>query len=284
MHTLQNHELTVSVLDPQQDLDRCGSRYCVGGYIYQVTNAQGQPLLTGPQWPKLYPDVFDGQGAPDMFMANLGGETAAVGEEVGIIGVGRVRRTSPIEPFSVRHNPEVIEFLPWSVEQNSSSITMRTEQTFGDWSYRLTRHLSLEGRTLNSQTEIESTGQAILPVRWFPHPFYPPVADGVLCNFSIPVSLPENAGYFLNEEGYICQKLDFDWPKGYFQSVDFQGGENGMTIRQRHPLLGEVQAVIDYPVAYLPIWGNANTFSFEPYFDTKLAQGESAAWSIQYTF
>ncbi len=227
MYTLQNSELAVSVLDPQHDLDRCGSRYCVGGYIYQVSDHKLGNLLSGPQYPKPYPDVFDGQGAPDMFIANFGGDTAAVGEEVGIIGVGRVRRTSPIEPFGVRHNPDVIEFLPWTVEQTPHSIIMQTDQSFGDRAYHLTRHLTLEGRTLDSCTEIESRGSAPLHIRWFPHPFYPSVADGVLCHFSIPVSLPENAGYFLNDEGYVCQKLDHDLEQGLFSAGGFSGRRSG---------------------------------------------------------
>ena len=42
------------------------------------------------------------QGAPDMFHRALGAEDVEVGGEVGCIGVGRVRRTSPIEPFEWR--------------------------------------------------------------------------------------------------------------------------------------------------------------------------------------
>jgi hypothetical protein len=282
MYVLENGELTVSILDPQTDLDRCGSRYCVGGYIYQVEDAVHGTLFTGPQWPKPYPDVFDGQGAPDMFATPLGAEDAPVGGEVGIIGVGRVRRTSPIEPFSVRHNPEVIEFLPWTVEEQPHRITMRTEGTFRGWSYRLARHITLTGRSIDSRTEIESTGDAPLPVRWFPHPFYPPTVDGLLCRFSMPVTLGENPGYFMNAEGWICQRPDFDWGRGCFLAVDFTREGNALTVTQRHPVLGDITAQTDYAPVYLPIWGNSNTFSFEPYFEKQLNRGDSASWGIVY--
>jgi hypothetical protein len=284
MYTLENAELSVSILDPETDLERCGSRYCVGGYIYQITGAHHGPLLTGPRYPDPYPDVFDGQGAPDAFHNPLGEDDAPVGGEVAVLGVGRVRRTSPIEPFSARHNPEVIRFLPWRVERTATTITMQTEDSFGDWSYRLTRRLNLEGRTLDSRTEIESLGDAPLSVRWFPHPFYPPTVDDLLCRFSIPVSVPENPGFYLREDGWICQKPEHDWPRGAFQALDFTPQGEGMTIVQRHPILGEVTAVIDYAPVYLPIWGNSQTFSFEPYFATKLARDERASWGIVYGF
>ena len=173
MYTLENEGLSVAILDPIADRERLGSRYCVGGYIYQVTDHEHGELLTGPQYPAPYPDTFDGQGAPDMFFTPLGAEAAAVGSDIGVIGVGLVRRTSPIEPFSVRHNPEVSDFLPWTVEVSTAAITMHTEQHFRDWAYHLTRRVTITGRTLDSVTEIASTGSAVLPVRWFAHPFFP---------------------------------------------------------------------------------------------------------------
>ena len=284
MYILQNSQLTVSLLDPATDTAYLGSRYVVGGYIHQVTDAQQGALLSGPEFPAPQPTPFNGQGAPDMFFTSLGDDEAALGDEVGAIGVGRVRRTSDVEPFDVRHNPEVIEYLPWQVEQDEASVTMRTAQEFRGWAYMLERRVELDERTLRSHTRIRSEGESTLPVRWFPHPFFPPTADGVQCRFSVPIELPENPAYFLNEDDFICLQPDFDWRKGYFQPLGFADAENGMTITQRHPLLGEVVATIDYATDFLPIWGNDRTFSFEPYFTTQLARGESAAWEIAYAF
>lgn len=284
MYTLESVALSVSILDPAADRDRLGSRYCVGGYIWQVTDPEQGELLTGPQYPDPYPDTFDGQGAPDMFFTPLGAEETPVGGDVGIIGVGLVRRTSPIEPFYVRHNPEVSEYLAWEVEAESAVITMRTEQSFRDWGYRLMRRVALDGRTIHSDTEIESTGSATLPVRWFAHPFFPLTPDRVYCRFSIPVSMPENAGYFLNEQGFICQKAEHDWPRGFYQALDYEMPSGGITVTQKHPGVGEVITTTDFAPDFLPVWSNANTFSFEPYFDAKLAQGEAVAWRISYQF
>ena len=284
MYTLEGGALAVSILDPVADQVRLGSRYCVGGYIYQVTDSAQGVLFTGPQYPKPYPDTFDGQGAPDMFFTPLGAEEAAVGDEVGVIGVGLVKRTSAIEPFSVRHNPEVSEFLSWQVETGSNTITMRTEQRFHSWAYQLTRRVTLEGRTVHSFTEIESTGDTMLPVRWFAHPFFPLTPDRVYCHFSIPVSMPENAGYFINEQGFICQKPAHDWQRGFYQALDYSKPAGGITITQKHPGVGEVITTTDFAPDYLPVWSNANTFSIEPYFDAQLSQGQTAAWRISYTF
>ena len=284
MYTLENQELTVFLLDPVADVARLGSRYCCGGYIYQVADAVKGNLLSGPQYPDPEPDVFDGQGAPDMFNVALGAEDAPVGGEVGCIGVGRARRTSPVEPFSARHNPQVIEFAPWEVSQTAETITMQTEHAFQDWAYRLLREVTLAGRAVHSRTEIHSLGQAVLPVRWFPHPFFPLTGDDVLCRFSSPISLPDNPGFWLNDDGFICRKPDHDWPKGCFQALEYEKTGQGLTILQRHPTLGQVTTVIDYQPSFLPIWGNHRTFSFEPYLDHRLDPGQSAAWRVDYQF
>lgn len=284
MYRLENGSLSVSILDPEADQIRLGSRYCIGGYIYQVTDAANEELFTGPQYPDPYPDSFDGQGAPDMFFTPLGAEETPVGGEVGIIGVGRVRRTSPIEPFYVRHNPEVAEFLSWEVDAGSDAITMHTAQTFRSWAYQLTRQVTLEGRTVHSHTAITSSGEAILPVRWFAHPFFPLTPDRVYCRFSMPVSMPENEGYFIDKAGFICQKPAYDWPRGCYQALTYEKPAGGITITQKHPTVGEVNTTTDFAPDFLPVWSNANTFSFEPYFDVKLKQGERAAWRISYTF
>lgn len=283
MYTLSSADLSISILDPVADANRLGSRYCTGGYIWQVSDAHKGLLLSGPEYP-LEPNTFDGQGMPEMFHRALGAEDAAVGDAVGCIGVGSVRRTSPSQPFDVRLNREVIQFVTWQVEVGSDAVMMRTRQTFHNWSFDLERQVTLHERTVTSRTGLHNLGAEALPIRWFPHPFFPIPMNNVLCAFSFPVSMPENPGYFTNEQGFIARKPGHDWQRGWYQVLDYAQVGNSMGAVQEHPVVGQVKVTTDYMPAFLPIWGNANTFSFEPYYERLLPTGESAAWSISYQF
>jgi hypothetical protein len=284
MFELKNSDLSVLILDPAGDVRRLGSRYCSGGYIHQVRDAHKGELLSGPQYPIAFPDDFDGQGAPEMFRQALGAETAAVGEDVGCIGVGVVRRTSPIRPFDVRHNREVAGRLQWQVDARQETLTMRTSASFKAWVYRLVRQVNLTGRTIASCTAVRNEGDLPLPVRWFAHPFFPLTKDDVLCRFSIPVTMPENPGYFLNADDYICRKPGHDWEKGWYQALDFEPAGRSLLVVQKHPLVGEVVVETDFLPGFLPVWGNDRTFSFEPFFERELAAGDEVEWSIEYRF
>lgn len=285
MYTLKNDQLIVSILDPIADRERLGARYCTGGYIYQVNDAVKGELFAGPEYPAPFPNVFDGQGAPDMFFTPLMNGEVPVGGEVACIGVGRVKRTSDKEPFDVRFNPEVIEFLPWTVDHSATAISMSTAHTWGDWAYTLTRQVTLSGRTLHSKTSIASQGKAVLPIRWFAHPFFPLPADNVLCRFSQPIHFPQNPGYFLNDSGFICRKPDSDWTRGgWYQPLEYEMNNQSIIIVERHPKVGQVTVTTDFMPGFFPIWGNHTTFSFEPYFIRSLARSESAEWSIEYRF
>jgi hypothetical protein len=281
MFTLENTQLKVLVLDPEADRSRLGSRYCTGGYIWQVEDQRLGPLFTGPEYPR-EPNTFDGQGAPEMFKRALGADTAAVGDEVGCIGVGRVRRTSPLEPFDVRHNREVIEFVKWEVALANDSVTMRTSHTFRDWSYALTRRVSLSERTFQSVTVLHNTGVVPLPVCWFAHPFFPIPPDGVLCSFSIPVGMPESLGYRLKDDGFIHRNPDHAWPRGCYCALDLKRRDQVLHAVQKHPKVSEIAVDTDFPPSALPIWGNDRTFSFEPYFERTLLADEEACWGVTY--
>lgn len=282
MFTIKNDQLVVSILDPVAERFRLGSRYCTGGYIYQVTDLQLGELFSGPLYPNPYPDVFDGQGAPDMFHAALVPDGTPVGGEVACIGVGRVLRSSPHEPFEVRFNPTVIEFLTWETALEKTRITMSAAQVFGPWGYELTRRVALEGRAVVSTTTIRSTGQAVLPIRWFAHPFWPLTADNVLCRFSPAVGMAENPGYRFDADGFICRKPDFDWSRGgHYQPLEILSPAP-LEVIEKHPRTGQTVTTIDFVPGFLPIWGNSRTFSFEPYYLGELRDGEQAEWTIRY--
>src|SRR3954463_13649811 len=117
MFHLENAGLRVSVLDPVADRPRMGTRYCMGGYIWQVRDGSKGDLFSGPQFPNPEPPVFDGQGLPEVFEIALGASTAKVGEDVWVIGVGRVKRESAVRPFHVRNNPTLLEAATWKTVQ-----------------------------------------------------------------------------------------------------------------------------------------------------------------------
>ena len=61
MYSIANASLSVSILDPVADQQRFGTRYCTGGYIFQVDDSQHGALMSGPTYPDRY-DPFNGQG------------------------------------------------------------------------------------------------------------------------------------------------------------------------------------------------------------------------------
>jgi hypothetical protein len=269
MYTLSNESLEVAILDPQADGERFGTRYCTGGYIYQVSDARHGPLMSGPTYPDSF-NWFDGQGIPDAF--NLGPLAEPGDTNPLIIGIGRC---------DTRAN-HVLEACTWEVEELAGAIRMRTAQTYGGYALELERTVSLRGRTVRSATRLRNTGERFIPMRWFPHPFYPQPEGGELCRVNIPVSLAENPGYELAESGFIARR---SWPdqKGYYLALEHEAHTN-LVIQQRHPLLGLVAATCSYVPTFFPIWGNQHTFSWEPFYERLVAAGQESTWWIDYDF
>jgi hypothetical protein len=288
MLSLSNDQLTVSVLDPVADRQLLGSRYCTGGYIYEVTDRRLGIITSGPGYPtEVPPPVFDGQGMPEAFPSFLWPGVEKVSADVGpavdtrmlVIGVGMVRSTVP-EEFRVM---PVDEFCAWRVTGGSGSIRMETKQEFAGWALDLTREVKLVNRSVISVTTLKNVGRQPIKFRWFPHPFFPnPV--GECCKYNVPVTIPEHIGYELLENGWIATKHDQPWPRaGYFLSLHSDSTDRLVTL-QRHPLLGTIAATCSYTASWLPIWGNLNTFSFEPYLDDSVAPGAESTWSVSYDF
>lgn len=283
MLTLEDNDLVVEILDPVADAGREGARYCAGGYIWQVRDSRAGDLLAGPCYPD-EPAPFFGQGAPDMFLNFLGAEGAAKGDEVGRVGVGRVRYAGPGADFRSLYDTEVLEFLAWDVTAAGRSVTMRAEHRFGDSAYGIERRVSLASRTLHSRTAVRNLGDGELALCWYAHPFFPLPADNLLCRFSIPVGLAPNPGFAMDAGGHIIRRAEHDWRGGCYQALAFERGARPLAVSQRHPKAGQVETRTDFPPSYLPIWGNDRTFSFEPHHEVKLGRGQAAAWTISYRF
>src|SRR4028118_2402019 len=208
MFTLSSETLAVEILDPVADQERFGVRYCTGGYIFQVTDAQHGPLLSGPTYPHDF-NWFDGQGIPDAF--NLGPlrDPADTGNLAMIIGVGLCDLQAKT----------VVEFCRWDVEHEEHAITMTTSHTYGQWELNLWRSIALHGRTVRSAVHIANTGSASVPLRWFPHPFFPHLEGDELCRANFEVQMPANEWYEQASSGWIIRK-GWPWTEGHFQALD----------------------------------------------------------------
>jgi hypothetical protein len=262
--------LTVQLLDPRADRARFGVRYCTGGYVFQVRDDRHGDLLSGPTYPHDF-NWFDGQGIPDAF--NLGPLASRTDpRDALVIGIGRCDL----------HERDVRSFCDWQVTRNESSVTFTTEQSFEDWLFTLTRRVSLVGRTLRSTTRLANAGSAYVPVRWFPHPFYPQPASDELLWVNAPLRWRDAAGYTRLPNGFIA-RTGWPWRDGHYLPLDHDATAP-LVLLQRHPALGLVTAACSYVPDFFPIWGNGATFSFEPFLERTVAAGQSLDWSIDYTF
>jgi hypothetical protein len=282
MIELSDQGLRVSVLEPTVEQEQLGSRYCSGAYVWQVTDEQRGPLCAGPCFPEPEPPPFDGQGLPEVFEIALGQDRARVGDEVYVIGVGRVRRESANRPFHVRDNPHVSERATWELEADSRTLRARSVARFEGFAFELVRALELVGRTLTSSTRLVNTGARDIPVRWFAHPFFP-WPEGPCCRLSLEYALPAEAPLQTTQDGFLERRVGSDWQSGHYLVPRVAlGGE--LTVEQRHPLVSQVDVRCGFPLGFLALWGNARTWSFEPFFQTLLVPGARAEWSMAYRF
>ena len=269
MLSLRNDALDVQVLDPIADRDRFGVRYCTGGYVFQVRDHELGDLLSGPTYPASF-NWFDGQGLPDAFNLNPLRSTKTLGE-AAIIGIG-------VCDLDARR---VISFCDWHVTRATERIQFSTTQAYEDYAFTLDRTVSLFGRTVRSQTQLANTGQSFVPVRWFPHPFYPQTTDGELLWLNTRLRWRDGAGYRRLPNGFIAR--DGQWNEGHYLPLDHESTAP-LVVLQRHPLLGLVSAQLSYVPAFFPIWGNAFTMSWEPFLERMVAPGTTLDWTIDYTF
>jgi hypothetical protein len=228
-------------------------------------------LLTGPTFPESF-NTFDGQGIPDAFRLGPIEDPEVTDGTSLIIGVG----VCDLEADVVR------EFCTWDVSQTETEIRFRSEQVYGSTSYVLERVVSLYERTVRSWTKLTNRAGRPLYFRWFPHPFYPQTETDELCRFNVPVTFPENEGYDVAESGYI-RRLGWPWTEGHYQAMDAPG-DCPLTVLQKHPKLGIIGGTCSYVPTYLPIWGNPNTFSWEPFLESAIGRDQNRAWHIDYDF
>lgn len=273
MYRLTNTQLHVEILDPQADQDKFGVRYCTGGYIYQVIDTHHGPLLTGPTYPDSF-NWFDGQGIPDAF--NWSPLRAPTGNDadVLVLGIGQCDLLQQ----------QVKQFCEWDIAAHAQQLRFSTHHHHAGFAVHLTRTISLQERTVRSHTELLNQGERFIPITWFPHPFFPqPQRSAELCQLTIPHQLSaESKGYELAPSGFIQRKA---WPaqKGFYLALDHQA-QQPLTVLQKHDQLGLIAASCSYVPSFFPIWGNQNTFSWEPFFQQIAAPEQRLSWWIDYQF
>ena len=219
-------------------------RYCTGGYIFQVQDATHGPLLSGPTYPDSF-NWFDGQGIPDAF--NLSPLKTSESDPVALVlGIGLCDLTANT----------IQEACQWQVTPTEGAIRFTTQHTFHDWTVELERTVTLIERTVRSDTSVRSVGRRPVPLRWFPHPFFPQLPSGhdELIKLNFPVGFPESNAYELAANGFIRRK-GWPWGSGYFQALDHNALTNLIVI-QRHPQLGQLTAPVAMRRTSFPIWGN----------------------------
>jgi hypothetical protein len=281
MLTLSFNSLSVDLLNPAdaRDRSRMGTRFCWGGYIWQVTDQQAGPLLTGPDWPD-DPSPFNGQGAPESFRHAEFGTNRPLMLEDGrgfIIGIGEV---------APGLNDELMVTKPcsWSVTRSAAAIDFYTVQTGGAYGCRLSRRIALEGRSVISYTKIVNTGTRPLPVHWFAHPFFALTHGLISCGIPRSWDMAPNEGFGFDAERRIGMLRHFKTKTdGHFQQL-IVGPKTPLRASVSHPRLSKLFFSTDFTPDSCPIWGNSNTWSIEPYIVTELAPGASRAWTLTYEF
>jgi len=282
MYTLRNDGLEIAILDPVADRERLGTRYCTGGYIFSITDAKLGDLMSGPTYPDSF-NIFDGQGIPDSF--NLSPLLAGPAPRHPHQPLPETPRDALALVLGIGvcdlDSSTVVEWCDWTVDASESTIKFSTHHAFRGYRVDLVRTVSLLGRTVRSWTQVRNGGRPIA-IRWFPHPFYPHPETDELVKFNILVSFPDNPGYLMAPSGFISRK-GWPWQMGPYQALDHAATTN-LVVMQKHPKLGLVGATCSYVPGFFPIWGNANTFSWEPFHERGLAPGQEAAWWIDYEF
>lgn len=273
MHALNNGLLEVEVLDPERDQERFGTRYCTGGYIFQVTDVKRGPLTSGATYPDSF-NVFDGQGMPDAFNMNPLRHPKEPDAPALVIGIGQCDLAAN----------KVLEFCRWEVAVEEAQVRMTTNQSYESYGLELERVVAVLGRTVRSRIRLTVTGRAQVPMRWFPHPFFPQPETDELCWLNAPVRIPpDHEGFVLGANGFIGRRA-WPWTKqGYYLPLDHEARSN-LVVLQRHPVVGLVTGTCSYAPASFPIWGNERTFSWEPYLEHTVGAGQTLEWQIDYSF
>jgi hypothetical protein len=280
MLSIANDSLRAEVLDPADPADRTrlGTRFCWGGFVWQVYDPVAGPLLTGPEWPDEQPLPFNGQGIPESFRhAEFGnGRPLILEDRRGfIIGIGDVAPDADGELA-------VTQPCAWTITAAPDALEFCTTQTGNGHACQLSRRVALTGRTLTSSTRLTNTGDRRLPLHWFAHPFFALTDRLLTCELPSDWGMAENVGYALDAANRLSFKRRFEHKDdGHFEKLRIGGP---LRCVLSHPRLTGLVFSTDFVPDMCPVWGNSNTWSIEPYLQTELAPGVSRSWMLTYEF
>ncbi|MDB6167262.1 MAG: hypothetical protein JWM88_126 [Verrucomicrobia bacterium] len=277
---LGNSRISVALLDPAdaEDRKRQGTRYCWGGYIWQVTHREAGPVFTGPEWPEAKPKPFNGQGLPESFRHAQFGSGRPLMLEQGhgfIIGIGDVAPGPDGDVVVVRP-------CEWSITHAPSAIEFCTAQSRNGYTCQVTRRVMIDGATVSSTTSIANVGTRPLPLHWFAHPFFALTDRLLTCELPATWGMNENVGYTLDPAHRLSFRRRFEnIDDGHFERLKV-GASTPLRAILSHPKLSRIIFSTDFVPDWCPVWGNNNTWSIEPYLETELAPGTHRAWTLRY--
>ncbi|MBP7140839.1 MAG: hypothetical protein KBA71_02945 [Opitutaceae bacterium] len=276
MLLIENDELVVDILDPASDHERLGTRYCHGGYVWQVRSRVAGPLFTGPQWPSPTPTTFNGQGLPESFRHHTrGGQPLTWKGDRGIaVGIGELARNASGEI-------ELVAPCTWSATRGPGRLDFHTVHSALDYHYDLVRTVHLADRTLTSTSQLTNLSDVPLELEWFAHPFFA-LTDRLL-DVRLPegTSLKENPGYTLTGRELRFKRRFEHERDGHMDLLQLPAGAH-LAATLSHPVLEHLELSTDFSPSETVIWGNDATFSIEPYRRLQLPHGRTETWSISY--
>ncbi len=280
MLRLANRELAIDLLDPSDPTDaaRQGTRFCWGGYIWQVRDAAGHPLLAGPEWPKIDPTPFNGQGLPESFRhrARDGRPLTWQGHTGIALGIGALAAEA-------NNAVTLTERCQWTVTPSAHQITFQTQHAAAGFSHALTRTIELRNRTITSSTQLTNTAEAPLALEWFAHPFWPLTDHRAQLELPAGTILPDHPGFAI-----AAGRLTFKRPLITERDSEFTlltlPRRRELSVALDHPTLARVNFSTSFVPDECPVWANAHTVSVEPYLILRLAPGETRHWQLRHEF
>ena len=278
MLILKNSELTIDLIDPASDQIHLGPRFCWGGYIWQVKDNKLGPLVSGPEWPKAFPDPFNGQGLPESFRYKTrdnkfltwnGSTGVSLGAgELGILKDGTCGVTKPCK---------------WIITGMKFGIKFQTRHTLLGYDYEIIREITLIDRSIRSKTTLINYDKNTLSLEWFAHPFFALKKGLITAELPQGTTLPHNSSFNLTGSVLNQTRVFQSMTDGHLDYLTLPKDNTTMT-KVNHPVLDSVEFSFNFVPSECLIWGNNATFSIEPYKIITLKPHESQSWTLEYKF